>query len=225
MSPARPVIAIDGPAGAGKSTVARALAQRLGFFLLDTGAIYRCVAFQATRRGIPLDDPAALGALARDLDLRFDESARVFLAGEDVSQAIRTPEMSQGASTVSAHPPVRDALLELQRRIASAGRCVVEGRDIGTVVLPDAPLKIFLTASAEVRARRRFAELQARGVPATFADTLRELEDRDLRDSTREVAPLKQADDALVVDTSDMAQEAVVDRLEALARSKLSLDS
>ena len=164
------VIAIDGPAGAGKSTAARALARRLGFFLLDTGAIYRTVALSASRAQIAVTDADALGRIAEALPIRFDEAGRVFLGDEDVSTAIRTPEMSQGASTVSAHPPVRAALLGLQRRLAARGRCVVEGRDIGTVVLPWAPLKIFLTASPEVRARRRFDELVAKGQTVDLAE-------------------------------------------------------
>jgi cytidylate kinase len=225
MSPASPphVIAIDGPAGAGKSTVARQLARRLGWFLLDTGAIYRAVALRASRDGVSLDDGPRLGELARTLPIRFTEEGRVLLDGEDVSEAIRTPAMSQGASTVSAHPAVREALLELQRSLASAGRCVVEGRDIGTVVLPWAPVKIFLTASSAVRARRRWEELTARGAQVGYEETLHELEERDRRDATRATAPLKQADDAVAVDTSDLALESVVDRLEALARERLGL--
>ena len=216
------VIAIDGPAGAGKSTAARALARRLGFFLLDTGAIYRTVALSASRQGIAFSDGAALGPVAESLAIRFDEEGRVFLGDEDVSTAIRTPEMSQGASTVSAHPPVRGALLDLQRTLAARGRCVVEGRDIGTVVLPWAPLKIFLTASDEVRARRRYEELTARGQTVDYSATLAELRERDQRDSTRAVAPLRQAEDAVLLDTSELSEEAVVDRMEALARARFA---
>jgi cytidylate kinase len=216
-----PVIAIDGPAGAGKSSVARALARRLGFFLLDTGAIYRAVALAAARAGVPFSDGKRLGELARALPIRFDETGAVWLGDEDVSQAIRTPEMSQGASTVSAHPEVRDALLELQRRLAARGRCVVEGRDIGTVVLPHAPLKIFLTASEDVRARRRHDELRARGADVDLAATLAELKQRDDRDINRPVAPLKQAADAVLVDTSALDLEAVIARLVDLARQRL----
>ena len=218
------VIAIDGPAGAGKSTVARALARRLGFFLLDTGAIYRTLALAASRAGVDFSDGAALGRLAETLPIRFDEAGRVFFGDEDVSTAIRTPEMSLGASTVSAHPPVRQALLGLQRRLAARGRCVVEGRDIGTVVLPWAPLKIFLTASAEVRARRRHDELAARGQTVDFASTLAEMRERDERDSTRATAPLKQADDAVLLDTSALGEAEVVDRMEALARARFGAE-
>jgi cytidylate kinase len=218
------VIAIDGPAGAGKSTVARALAERLGFFLLDTGAIYRTLALQALRLNVSFGDGASLGTLAQDLPIRFDENGRVWLGDEDVSQAIRTPEMSQGASTVSAHPEVRTALLGLQRRLAERGHCVVEGRDIGTVVLPWAPLKIFLTASPEVRARRRYEELAARGQKVDLAGTLADLVERDARDTGRAVSPLKQADDAVLIDTSDLSEDEVVDRMEALARSRFGAE-
>ena len=218
------VIAIDGPAGAGKSTAARALARRLGFFLLDTGAIYRTVAVQASRQGVAFSDADALGRIAEALAIRFDEEGRVFLADEDVSKLIRTPEMSQGASTVSAHPPVRQALLGLQRKLAARGRCVVEGRDIGTVVLPWAPLKIFLTASPEVRARRRYDELVAKGQTVDLQKTLQEILVRDERDSSRATAPLKQADDAVLLDTSSLDESAVVDQMEALARARFGAD-
>jgi CMP/dCMP kinase len=218
------VIAIDGPAGAGKSTVARALARRLGFFLLDTGAIYRTLALLASRQGVGFHEGARLGTLAESLDISFDEDGSVFLAGEDVSTAIRTPEMSQGASTVSAHPPVRAALLGLQRRLAERGRCVVEGRDIGTVVLPWAPLKIFLTASAEVRAQRRWEELSARGQQVDLASTLAELRERDDRDMNRATAPLRQAEDAVLLDTSQLSEPEVVDEMEALARTRFGAD-
>jgi cytidylate kinase len=226
MSPTPPqetaaVVAIDGPAGAGKSTVARRLAQRLGFFLLDTGAIYRAVALTAARAGVADADAQQLERIAQGLPIRFDAEGRVWLGDEDVSAAIRTPAISQAASTVSAHPEVRAALLDLQRRLAASGRCVVEGRDIGTVVLPWAPLKIFLTASDEVRARRRYDELLARGAQVDFQATLAELRERDHRDSTRAAAPLKQAEDAVLVDTSSLDLEAVVLRLEELSRDRL----
>jgi cytidylate kinase len=216
-----PVIAIDGPAGAGKSTVARRLAERLGFFLLDTGAIYRAVALSASRAAVAFSDRPRLATLARGLPIRFDEAGRVWLGDEDVSKAIRTPEMSQGASTVSAHPEVRAALLELQRSLASRGKCVVEGRDIGTVVLPWAPVKIFLTASDEVRAKRRYDELVQKGSTVDFASTLAELRERDHRDTTRATAPLKQAEDAVLVDTSELDLDAVVRTLEELSRRLL----
>jgi cytidylate kinase len=217
-----PVVAIDGPAGAGKSTVARALADRLGFFLLDTGAIYRAVALSAKRASVAFSDGPRLADLAGALDIRFT-GTRVLLGKEDVSEAIRTAEMSQGASTVSAHPEVRAALLELQRRLASQGHCVVEGRDIGTVVLPWAPLKFFLTARDEVRARRRYEELQGRGYEVDFAATLAELRERDHRDMHRATAPLKQADDALLLDSSDLSLDQVIAEMVKITKERLAL--
>ena len=221
-----PVIAIDGPAGAGKSTVARALARRLGFFLLDTGAIYRSLALFAQQQGVSWADGPRLGALAETLPIRFgrgEEDGAVFLADQTVTTAIRTPEVSLGASQVSAHPEVRAMLLGLQRHLSRSGPCVVEGRDIGTVVLPDAPLKIFLTASPEVRAERRQKELEARGVKADATATRREQEERDRRDLTRATAPLKCADDAVLFDTSEHSIEQVIDELVATAKQRLSL--
>jgi cytidylate kinase len=217
-------IAIDGPAGAGKSTVSRMVARRLGLFLLDTGAIYRSLALLSRRAGIAWTDGPRLGELAGRLDVRFEEGAagqRVIVDGEDVSEAIRTPEISGGASMVSALPEVRAALLELQRSIARSGGCVVEGRDIGTVVLPWAPLKLFVTASVHERARRRHAELLARGQAADLAAVEAEIRERDERDRSRAVAPLRQAEDAILVDTSDLTVDEVVARIEAIARQRL----
>lgn len=249
--PPFPVIAIDGPAGAGKSTVARQLARRLGFFLLDTGAIYRCLALHAQERGVGWDAGPDLAALALLLPIRFGtgpapsdgnpagasatpgasaassptssaDAEQVFLGEQAVTQAIRSPEISRGASQVSAHPEVRSALLQLQRQLAATGPCVVEGRDIGTVVLPGAPIKLFLTASADVRAQRRFEELSARGVVADRSATLRDQAERDHRDATRATAPLRQADDALLVDTSALGLEEVLDQIEAICRKRLA---
>ncbi|BDG06368.1 (d)CMP kinase [Anaeromyxobacter oryzae] len=223
MSSPRPfIVAIDGPAGAGKSTASRLLAARLGFAMVDTGAIYRTVALAATRGGVALDDDPALGALLPRLDLRFAPPAaaggvaRVFLGDDEVTAEIRTPPMSLGASKVSARPVVRAGLLDLQRRLATAPGnrgAVLEGRDIGTVVFPDADAKFFLVATAEERARRRHAELQAKGDPSSFDEVLADQRKRDKDDSEREIAPLKPADDAVVVDTSGAPLEAVVETL------------
>ncbi|MSP59602.1 MAG: (d)CMP kinase [Myxococcales bacterium] len=221
------VIAIDGPAGAGKSTASHTLARRLGFFLLDTGAIYRALALAARTAGVAWDDEAGLALLARDLPIRFvprsDAAQAVLLGDADISLAIRTPEISDGASRVSSLPAVRAALLELQRSIAGAGGCVVEGRDIGTVVLPWAPVKFFVTASPEERARRRHLELCARGEPSDLVDTLAGIIERDRRDETREAAPLRPAVDAVHIDTSPLGLEEVVDRMERIARERLRL--
>jgi cytidylate kinase len=224
MSSSPVVVAIDGPAGAGKSTVARALARRLGFVLLDTGAIYRALALDAREAGVDWDDGQALAGRAAAIDVAFADAAdgqTTLLGGRDVSKAIRTPEISDGASRVSAHPAVREALLEVQRRIARGGRCVVEGRDIGTVVLPWAPVKFFLTASPEERARRRHEELLARGQPSDLAATQEEMMARDARDESRAAAPLRQAEDALLVDTSGLTVEEVVGWMERVVRERL----
>lgn len=233
MTAPRPfIVAVDGPAGAGKSTASRRLAARLGFALVDTGAIYRTVALAASRAGIAFDDDARLAALLPSLRIGFAPPAggepgagqRVLLGGEDVSGAIRTPPMSLGASAVSARPVVRAGLLDLQRRLATAPAnrgAVLEGRDVGTVVFPDADAKFFLTASDEVRARRRFEELRARGDPSSPEQVLAEQRRRDRDDSQRSVAPLRPAPDAILVDTSGLALEQVVERLAAEVEKRL----
>ena len=218
---ARPIVAIDGPAGAGKSTVARRLADALGFVLVDTGAIYRAVALAAKSAGIPWDDVARVGELARTLVARralvLEQDAktgvRVRLDGDDVTDAIRAPDMGLGASTVSAHRDVRSALLEMQRQAGRDGGVVLEGRDIGTVVFPDADVKFFLTARPEVRARRRFDELVAKGSQVTLDETLADVLRRDRQDTTRPVAPLRQADDATAIDDSDITIDETVSRM------------
>ena len=217
--PRRLVVAIDGPAGAGKSTTARLLAARLGYDLLDTGAIYRVMALLARKAAISWEDGPGVAALADGLDLKFRLASgvnHVVVGGVDMSKEIRTPEMSDGASRVSALPEVRAALLDLQRRLGARGGVVVEGRDIGTVVFPDAGAKFFLTANADERARRRVAELQAGGRPADFAATRAEMQARDERDSKRSVAPLKQARDAVAIDSSGLTPEEVVSRMAAI---------
>jgi cytidylate kinase len=220
---ARLVVAIDGPAGAGKSTTARMLAERLGYDLLDTGAIYRVMALLSRRAGVAWDDGPGVAAFAKDLDLKFRLEGgvnHVLVGGADVTKDIRTPEISDGASRVSALPAVRAALLGIQRRLGAQGGVVVEGRDIGTVVFPDAGAKFFLTANTDERARRRVAELQAAGRPADFETTRAEMMARDQRDSTRDVAPLKQADDAIAVDSSALTPDQVVAKMAATVEER-----
>ena len=217
-------IAIDGPAGAGKSTVARAAAAALGFIYIDTGALYRAVGVAAMRRGIATNDGVAVSAMLPEIktELRFvDGEQRVLLNGEDVSKEIRFPEASMAASNVSAIPAVREYLFSLQQNMAASADCLMDGRDIGTVVLPNAELKIFLTASAAVRAKRRFEELRQKGTPVEYETLLREIEERDRQDSNRAIAPLKAADDAVLLDTSDMNIDEVVSAIVALAKEKM----
>jgi cytidylate kinase len=219
MSRLRPVVAIDGPAGAGKSTVSRRVAETLGYLLLDTGALYRCVALAAARAG--LSDDAEIGNLAGQLAARAAIGFRslpgggqaVMLDDEDVSSAIRTAEISQGASRVSAIPSVRAALLDMQRAVGKQGGVVVEGRDIGSVVFPDAETKFFLTASSDERARRRHEELLERSGQSDLQTVKREVEERDRRDSSRAVAPLTQAEDAVLIDSTGLGIDEVVRRI------------
>ena len=227
MSPnKRPIVAIDGPAGAGKSTVAKRVAQALGYVLVDTGALYRTIALAAMRRQIGFDELDRVGELAEQLAetsavrLRNDAEgvARVELEGEDVSGFIRTPEISQGASKVSAIPRVRAALLEMQREAGRVGGVVLEGRDIGSVVFPEAEVKVFLTASVDERAKRRLAELVRAGTATDIEAVKGEVIERDRRDSTRPIAPLVQAKDATVVDSSSLGIDEVVDAIRALVK-------
>lgn len=208
------VIAIDGPAGAGKSTVARGVAAEIGFTYLDSGAMYRCVALAALRGEADLDDGEAVGALAEGLEIGFD-GRRVLLAGDDVSDEVREPQISAAASQVSVHPRVREAMVSRQRRLIAAGDYVAEGRDIGTVVSPDSPLKVFLTASDEERARRRAAE-SGEDFEAVLAAQRR----RDARDTERDHGALRAAEDAVQLDTTGLTQGEVVARVVALARER-----
>jgi cytidylate kinase len=251
----RPRVAIDGPAGAGKSTVARGLAERLGYVLVDTGAIYRTVALAALREGVPWHDAEAVARLAERIvaegairlergepaasrassasapgvtasqDAATSSSAsgsgvRVMLGDDDVSAAIRTPEISAGASRVSAIPDVRAALLELQRQAGARGGVVLEGRDIGTVVFPDAEVKFFLTASSETRARRRFTEDHAKGAAVTFEETLADVVRRDRADSERPVAPLRKADDAIEIDSTGRRVEDIIEEMARVVEGR-----
>jgi len=221
------IVAIDGPAGAGKSTVSRLLARRLGFALVDTGAIYRCVALQAQAAGIAVDDDVRLAPLLESIDIGFrmvDGENHVFLDGRDVSAEIRTPELSMAASAVSARAVVRSGLLELQRRLALEAErgAILEGRDIGTVVFPDADAKFFLEASPAVRARRRYEELFQRGTDKSLEAVLDEQTRRDHDDATRSLAPLRPAEDATRVDSSSLPLSEVVRGLEAVIRARLA---
>jgi len=219
------IVAIDGPSGVGKSTLSKILSQELGYINLDTGAMYRAVALAASRRGIDPADHAALDCLCSDIVIEFAREGgdeRVLLNGEDVSKAIRTPEISLLTAAVAACPEVRAAMVSRQRELGANGGVVLEGRDIGTVVFPQAEVKFFLKASAEVRGQRRFLELQSKGVEAGLARTIAEVKARDNADMNRSTSPLKQADDAIVIDTTDLDIPQVLDEMLAVinARSK-----
>lgn len=206
------IVTIDGPAGSGKSTAARMLAERLGFEFLDTGAMYRAVGLALARRGVDLAEPATVESALSAIHLEMP-GGRVLLNGEDVSAAIRTPEASQGASRVAVIPAVRRHLAAEQRRIAEGRRMVCEGRDQGTFVFPNAECKFFLTADPRARAERRLREMLDRGDRATLEEVLRSQTERDKRDSQRDLAPMKPADDAIILDTTHLATEAVIERL------------
>lgn len=219
-------VAIDGPSGAGKSTLARAAAADLGFLYVDTGAIYRTVGLFVQENGLDAGDAAAVAAALPGLrpELCYDGEGRqrMLLNGRDVSEEIRLPEISRYASAVSALPPVRAYLLDTQRELARKHSVIMDGRDIGTVVLPDAEVKIFLTASAQVRAERRCRELEERGTPQPFEEVLRDIEDRDYRDTHREAAPLRQAEDAVLLDTSALDFQQSLEALLRLVRERMA---
>jgi cytidylate kinase len=218
------VIAIDGPSGAGKSTIAGLLAKRLGYLQIDTGAMYRAVAFLISRAGIDPADLAAVECLCSCIDVRLDVVdgvQRVTANGQDVTGQIRTPEMSLMTSRISALRPVREAMVRAQRAMGRDGSVVLEGRDIGTVVFPDADIKFFLSASPEERGRRRFAELAAKGERVTLEDTIAEVIQRDEQDSCRDLAPLRKAEDAIAIDSSGIGIEEVLGLMEGFVRQKL----
>ena len=215
------IVAIDGPAGSGKSTLARLLSRRLGYLNLDTGAMYRAIAYLALQDGVALDDEASLATLTRNAHLAFDESGHMLARDRDVSEEIRRPAVSAAVSEVSAHAHVRDILVAEQRRIAAAGDVVMEGRDIGTVVCPAAGVKIFLTAAPKVRAERRRKELVAAGEHVGSNEMLAAIEARDAFDSGRAVSPLRRADDAVELDTSPLTIAQVLDSMERIVRERL----
>ena len=217
-----PVITVDGPGGSGKGTITQMLATKLGWHLLDSGAIYRLMALAAIRQGVALDDQLQLTSIAAGLDVAFEptppgEPVRVLLVNDDVTAAIRTEACGENASKVAVIQPVRDALLQRQRDFRVAPGLIADGRDMGTVVFPDAPVKLFLTASAEERARRRFSQLKDAGVDVNLVDVFEEIRVRDERDVNREAAPLKPADDAQVIDSTRLSIAEVLDRCLAVA--------
>lgn len=218
-------IAIDGPAGAGKSTIARRLARELGYCYVDTGAIYRTVAYFFSLIGISPKDQDGVAKYIDELtvEMEYDEEGKqhMIMNTLDVTDDIRTPEISQGASLVSAHKVVRDMLLDMQRDVARKHNVIMDGRDIGTVVLPNATVKIFLTASAEVRAQRRCKELEAKGLPEKYEKVLKDIQQRDYQDSHRAIAPLKQARDAVLLDSSDLDIDGVVAAMLKIVREKI----
>jgi cytidylate kinase len=220
-----PVVAIDGPSGSGKGTVSKAVAEALGFGFLDSGAIYRVVGLAALRRGVDMDDAAALAALARDVRIRFDFQVEgpgsIVLDGEAVGETIRTEAVASAASRVAAHPEVRAALLELQRTFRQPPGLVADGRDMGTVVFPDAPCKVFLDASAEERARRRHRQLKEMGSDVTFPLLLSEIRERDRRDRDRQTAPLVPAPDATTLDTTHLGIDEVIEKVLDFVQKRL----
>lgn len=217
-------IAIDGPAGAGKSSIAKAVSKELGFIYVDTGALYRAVGLYAIRNNIDTKDAENVTSMLSNVsvDIKFvNGEQHVFLNSDDVSEEIRFPEASMAASNVSAIPSVRSFLFDLQRKIANENNCIMDGRDIGTVVLPNASLKIFLTASPEARAKRRYDELIAKGSDVKYEDVLADLNERDYQDTHREIAPLKPAEDAVMLDTTDLSFSEVQEKIKKIAEERL----
>ena len=220
-------VALDGPSGAGKSTVAKAVAKKLGIVYVDTGALYRTLALHANNCGVACDDEKnVLDILyTANIELKYiDETQAVFLNGEDVSGLIRTPEISMGASAISAIPAVREFLLDLQRKIAYENSVIMDGRDIGTVIIPDAEVKIFITAAPEIRAKRRYDELIEKGQKVEFDDVLKDVIQRDYNDSHRDISPLKQADDAVLLDTSYLNLEESIDKAIDIIKEKVNYE-
>ncbi len=218
------IIAIDGPAASGKSTTAQLLAQKLGYVYIDTGAMYRACALKAKKMGIDINDEESIRELLDDIDIRIENhnsKNRIFLDGEDVSEDIRADDISALASAISAIPAVRYKMVELQRKMGEKGGVILDGRDIGTFVFPTAEVKFFLTANPEVRAKRRWLELQQKGINKDFSEVLADLVKRDNNDSQRALAPLKKADDAIEVDTSNMTIEEQTDYLYQIIRSRM----
>ncbi|MBR0474799.1 MAG: (d)CMP kinase [Erysipelotrichaceae bacterium] len=214
-------IAIDGPSASGKSTIAKQLCKKLDYKHLDTGAMYRCVALKVVKTGIDYNDEAALKELLKGIKIDFSSDGKVFLDGEDVSSAIRTDEISMMASNVSTKLTVRKHLVKMQQKIAKNKGYIMDGRDIGTVVLPDAEVKIFMTASAETRAKRRYLENQERGIKSNLRALTQEIIERDYQDSHRKHSPLKKAEDAIEIDTSEMTIVQVVDEIMQIVEEKL----
>lgn len=220
----KPIVAIDGPAGSGKSTVAKFVAARLGYTYIDTGAMYRAVAVMAMRAGVSLEEPEKIVELANELEIEFvqlDSKQRILVDGQDLTEVIRTPEATKLSSPVSAIPGVRHRLVEIQREMGAQGGVVMEGRDIGTYVFPNAELKVFLTASPEERARRRCKDLHYAGIEADQETVARDIRERDERDSTRAMAPLKQAEDAVCLNTDGMSIDEVVDAVLELHNRRI----
>ena len=219
-------IAVDGPSGAGKSTLAKALADRLGYIYADTGALYRTIGLYMLEKKIETKDSEAVAESLKGLDIRLehrDGSQRIYLNGNEIGEEIRAPEVSMAASDVSAHPTVRDFLLELQRKIAEQSNVIMDGRDIGTVVLPNATLKIFLTADVKERAQRRLSQLEKQGIKADYSEVLSDMRRRDYNDTHRETAPLRKAHDAVLIDTTGMEKEQSMERLYSVVSERINV--